>query len=338
MYDAKPKLLQRQKAHRAGSLRTLSVDVTSACNMDCPHCYASTFSGAGLVDLGDLERAFHEAYALGVHHYILQGGEPVVDQRRLESILKLAFPEESYINVVSNGWEMTRSTIRWLKSLHVDKIAFSLDSGLEDEHDARRRKGAFRRVVEAIDAVREEGLLTSISCVVTRGSLGSEGFQRVLDIAKGKRIRLDVQVAMPVGKWDGQKDILISPEEAGAIKQLQTTCGKLPNGQNLINRDIYNFGGVDHCPAGVGFMAISADGQFLPCNFCQFSLGHIRDRSLAEMREDLMQAPWFRGSHPRCLLGEDLEFVDRYVVPFVDRPKPLDAYELFDLQPSSRRR
>ena len=135
MYSEKPWLWRRQSHHRLGSLRTISLDVTARCNMNCPRCYASTFRAAKPVGLDILRQFFDEAYELGVFHYVLQGGEPITDMPRLEAILQMCHPNESYINVVSNGWAMTIDRIRKLKCLKVDKIAYSLDSGIAGEQD-----------------------------------------------------------------------------------------------------------------------------------------------------------------------------------------------------------
>jgi MoaA/NifB/PqqE/SkfB family radical SAM enzyme len=189
--------------------------------MTCSHCYAETFRKVDPVDLATLGRAFDQFYDLGVYHYVFQGGEPIQAPDRLEAILGLCHPEETYFNVVSNGWGMTPDRIRWLKDLQVDKITFSLDSGIEAEHDARRLPGSYRRVLQAVDDVLAEGLLTSLSVVITHASLHSEGFQRALEIVKAKGIRMDAQIAEPVGKWDGQRDDLITPEDAATLKRLQ---------------------------------------------------------------------------------------------------------------------
>ena len=299
--------------------------------MNCSHCYAETFAKTVPVDLGVLGTALDEFYELGVFHYVLQGGEPIEDLERLEAILKMCHPDETYINVVSNGWKMTPEMIAWLKNMQVDKIAFSLDSGIPAEHDGRRREGSFQRVMKAIDDVLASGLLTSISIVVTHQSLYSEGFKIAYDYAARKQIRLDVQIAEPVGKWDGQRDILMTPEDSAHIKGLQVDAPLLLNGQKMVNRDVFS-GDHDHCPAGSEFMGLTADGQLLPCNFLQYSLGRIGDRSIREMRESLLQNQWFNGKHPMCLCGEDGEFIDRYIMPYVNKPKPLDAYTVFGLR------
>lgn len=330
MYAEKPRLHERQKAHRAGDLRTIALDVTPRCNMRCPHCYAASLLHLGPIELEVLQGALDEAYDLGVFHYILQGGEPILEPGRLEAILRACHPDETYLNVVTNGWSMSGETVRWLRELKVDKITFSLDSGIECEHDANRMPGSFRRVLAAIECVQAEGLLAGVSTVVSHETLYGKGFRKAYGIARRRGIRLDVQIAEPVGRWDGQTVHLITPEDARYIKALQLGCPVLANGQKMVSRDIYS-GERDHCPAGTEFMGLTADGQLLPCNFLQFTLGTIRDRSIREMRDALLTSGWFDGRHPGCLCGEDRAFIDCFIKPHVDEPKPLDAWRIFDL-------
>jgi len=331
MYSEKPKLHERQKSHKNRELRTISLDVTPRCGMNCSRCYAETFRKVRPIELEVLQRALDEAYELGVFHYVLQGGEPIEDSRRLEGILRMCHPDETYINVVTNGWNITREKILSLKALKVDKIAFSLDSGIEAEHDAKRRPGSYKRILEAIDSVLNEDLLVSISVVVTHQSLYSEGFKKAYEYAKEKGIRIDVQIAEPVGKWDGSKGYLMRPEDSRYIKRLQIDSPFLKNGQRMVNRDIFS-GDQDRCPAGTEFMALSADGQLLPCNFLQFSLGNIRDKTIEAMRRDLLRSSWFDGKHPDCLCGENQEFISRFIMPYIDKPKPLKAHKAFNLK------
>lgn len=331
MYNDKVKLHQREKKHKQGSLRTISIDVTPVCNMSCSHCYADTFMQNEPFNLIAFEKTVDELYKLGVFHYVLQGGEPIADPDRLEKIFELIRPDESYITLVSNGWEMTKDVIQWLRKLGVDKIAFSLDSGDEKEHDENRREGSFKKVMEAVDNVLDVGLDVSISTVVTHESLYSEGFNKAYEYVKSKKLRFDVQIAEPVGKWDGVKELLITKEDAAYIKKLQRESPLTWNGREMIKRDIY-CDDCDHCPAGTEFMAISADGHVLPCNFLQYSLGKIQDESITKMRKDLLRSNWFSELHHNCIVGEDEEFIDSFVMPFVGQNKPLDAYKVFNLR------
>lgn len=331
MYSKKPKLHKRQRLHKPGNLRTISLDITPRCNMKCAHCYAETFAHVEPIELNILQIAMDEAYEMGVFHYVFQGGEPIEDPERLEAILRMCHPDETYMNVVSNGWGVSKERIRWLKDLKVDKIAFSLDSGIEEEHDAKRMPGSYRRVLEAIDNVLNEELLASISVVVTHQSLYSEGFKKAYEYAKSKEIRIDIQIAEPVGKWDGKKEYLMTPHDSEYIKKLQVNSPVLKNGQRMVSRDIFT-GDQDHCPAGTEFIGLTAGGQLLPCNFLQYSLGNVRDKTITEMRNALLSCNYFDGKHPRCLCGEDQQFIDTFIMPYLGQAKPLDAYRSFNLK------
>jgi MoaA/NifB/PqqE/SkfB family radical SAM enzyme len=322
MYSLKPKLHERQKAHQPGALRTVALDVTNRCNLHCDHCYAETFRNTQPISLEVLGHALEELHAMGVYHYVLQGGEPLADLQRLKAILKMIPVDESYINIVTNGWLLTQALIEEMKGIGVDKFAFSMDSGIEKEHDARRGQGSLKRVMESIDQVLDAGLLASISTVVTHQSLYSEGFSTAYRYALHKQVRIDVQIAEPVGNWDGRSDVLITPRDAEYIKNLQRISGKLPNGQNVVNRDIY-CPPNDHCPAGREFIGITIDGQVMPCNFLQFSAGKIGKHSVKELRDNILKHSWFNGRWDHCILGQNEAFMQWNVLPNINKPKPL---------------
>ncbi len=331
MYSEKPKLHEREKLYNKLEIKTISLDVTSRCNMKCPHCYAKTFENVEPIRLDILKKSLDELYEMGVFHYILQGGEAITDPERLKSIINMIHPDETYINVSSNGWDMTYDKIFWLKKLKVDKISFSLDSGIEEEHDANRLPGSFRRTLKAIDNVLKEDLDVSFQITITHDSLKSDGFKKAYEYGIEKGIRMEAQIAEPVGEWDGRKDLLITPEDAKIIKGLQLYSPPTRDGREMVKRDLYR-GEEDYCPAGKEFMAISSNGEFLPCNFLQFSLGNIKDKSMNEMRDALLTSKWFNKKYSHCLVGENEEFINNYVMPYVGKQKPLNANEIFKIR------
>lgn len=330
MYKDKHRLHLRQKFHKKSNIKTISLDVTAKCNMNCSHCYAEPFLNIAPFDLEDFKTTSRELYEMGVFHYVLQGGEPIYDKIRLKNIIELIFPDETYINVVSNGWDMSLDNIRWLKELQVDKICFSMDSGIEKEHDQGRLVGSFKKVVQAVQDTINEGLDTSISIVVTNKTLYSDGFKSAYEFAKQNKIGIDVQIAEPVGKWDGKKELLITSRDAAFIKKLQKISPPQRNGRPMVKRDIF-FNDCDHCPACTDFMAISSNGEFLPCNFLQFSLGNIKNKSVLEMRNNALKNKWFRKVYNHCILGENEEFINTFIIPYVNDKKPLDANRIFNL-------
>lgn len=331
VYADKFKLHERQKNYKSGTLRSIVFDVTPRCNMNCSHCSASTFSKTKPIELSKLKKPLTELYGMGVYHYVLAGGEPITDFSRLESIISMIYPDETYVNVLSNGWKMNKDVILKLKDMKVDKICYSLDSGIPFEHDLNRRKGSYERVLKAIDSTLEAGLFASVATVATPEYLYSDGFKTLFDYAKKKQIRLQIDIAMPVGKWDANEDILLKKEDSDYLKNLWENSPIISDGKKLITRDI--FGEFEQrCRAGNEGMAISSDGQFLPCNFLQFSLGNIAEKSVKEMYSALSKSEWFNKKNSLCLAGEDRIFFNKFIKPYKNLPKPLDAWKIFRLK------
>lgn len=69
----------------------------------------------------------------------------------------------------------------------------------------------------------------------------------------------------------------------------------------------------------------------MPCNFIQATLGNIRDKSLKDMRNDLLKSDWFCREYPYCILGESDQYFKEVVEKYKDFEKPLNAYEVFKL-------
>jgi hypothetical protein len=67
----------------------------------------------------------------------------------------------------------------------------------------------------------------------------------------------------------------------------------------------------------------------MPCNFCQFSLGNIKDKNLKKLREEYMNFSFFNGKSEICLVGQDRNFIAKYLEPYWDIPKPIEASKIF---------
>lgn len=325
MYSEKPKLHDRQKAHITGRLRTIALDVTGKCNMACAKCYAQPFKDAPEIDLDILGRALKEARDLGVYHYILQGGEPLCDMPRLRAIIERIGPDDTFLNLVTNGKAITDVSV--LKDMGIDKISFSMDSGIQEEHDSLRGHGSFIGNLYYIREVMDSGLIASISTVATRQNMVKEGgFWKAYELAQLLGIRLDIQIAMPVGNWEGMSDILITPEQIDELDRLRYYSQ--PPG---VKRDLFCDVGCKHCPAVNEFMAITVSGEFLPCNFMQITLGNIRDHSLCEMREAALKIEWFHAPwEPECLVGAVEDFQEDCMSKMKGKQKPVPAKEVWE--------
>ena len=121
-----------------------------------------------------LDRVMTEAEDIGVNFFVISGGEPTV---RMDDLISLARKHnESMFHVFSNGTLITRERAQQFAELGNMTFAISLE-GFEEETDARRGKGVFQKVMQAMDNLKEAGVPFGFSATYTRENteiLGSD--------------------------------------------------------------------------------------------------------------------------------------------------------------------
>ena len=131
-------------------------ELTLACELRCLHC--GSHAGAqreSELSIEECRRLADELAALGCEKVTLGGGEPTLHPAWHEIGRRLS-DQGVRVNVISNGWAWSQDRLEQARYAKLTNVAFSLD-GLEQAHDAVRRKDSFRRVVAAIDlCVAEE--------------------------------------------------------------------------------------------------------------------------------------------------------------------------------------
>lgn len=290
-------------------LRILDTAITAKCQYACPHCYPESFyeNGKQPLTVEEMGQVMKQARAMGAMQFNFQGGEPTLDLDRLERIIAQAKPWQSYISLSSNGYRHKLDDLKRLRAMGVDKIGYSLHSGIPEEHDAFVGcKGAYDKVIDCLHNAPKAGLEVTLALVVSRDTVRSEGIAKVMDICIEHDIILDVNLGAPVGRWCGAEDVLLRPED---IEWLDEVNRKHPN----IRRDVHPHLFRKGCPAAKEILYVNVFGDVLACSFLHFSLGNIRTHSLEDMRRKALSNDWFADHHPRCLAAEDKEFFDTYM-------------------------
>ncbi|HNT77691.1 MAG TPA: radical SAM protein [Anaerolineae bacterium] len=111
-------------------------DVTSRCNLRCPHCYF--FRGKQTADLtvDEWRELFTHYRRAHIRHAVLTGGEPTLRPE----IITLADSLFPIVNIATNG------LIPVAPEIH-HTVFISLD-GTEETHDRIRGQGTFRKVMD----------------------------------------------------------------------------------------------------------------------------------------------------------------------------------------------
>ncbi len=158
---------------RPGARFKLIFELTDLCNFSCVHCFRTEAEDSRqYLDVSILDRVLDEVAAYNALDLVaLTGGEPTLHPEFADIVGKIAGRGHE-LTFVTNGRRFadTLEAIRphWAA---VRSVAFSLDGGRADTHDAvRRRPGSFRAVIEGITRCRNEGIEVQINSVITRAN------------------------------------------------------------------------------------------------------------------------------------------------------------------------
>ncbi len=285
------------------------MDPTSACNLECTGCWAAQYGHKHNLSYETLDSICRQGKELGTYFYIFSGGEPLV---RKEDIIRLCEAhQDCYFFAFTNGTLVDDELCREMLRVGNLTLAFSIE-GNEEATDMRRGKGAYQKVIEAMDRMRRHRLLFGYSTCYHRYNTESVGSDEFVDemIARGCRFSWNFTY-MPVGK-DADVNLLATPEQRAymyrRIREIRET-------KPIFALDFWNDGEfTGGCIAGGRcYLHINANGDVEPCAFIHYANVNIHEVSLLEaLRSPLFMAyrrriP-FNGNHLRpCPLLDNPE-------------------------------
>jgi sulfatase maturation enzyme AslB (radical SAM superfamily) len=160
-----------------GQRPLLSIEITRACPLSCPGCYAyqpEHLGSAGpLRDLRDLQG---EALVNGIltlirrHrplHLSIVGGEPLVRYRELDQLLPQLDRMGIEVQLVTSAVRPIPAGWRSIGCLH---LVVSID-GLAADHNVRRAPATYDRILKNIAGHR-----LNVHCTITRPMVGKPGY------------------------------------------------------------------------------------------------------------------------------------------------------------------
>ena len=293
-------------------------EVTTRCNLDCIHCYASS------VDLKQAELSTSEGKQLleqiaGIEDFrmiVITGGEPLLRDDIFELVEyagKLGF----HIIFSTNGTLLTPDAANDLARLGVANFSISLDGCTAEVHESiRRATGCFQGALDGIKAAARTGVCLQVNFTAMRQNLAE--LPGLIDFAESLNtdIIMVFQAIQPQGKRgdleldaEGQMHLIRTIAE----KQKKTRALIMPvccpeywawlveHGRGWLGRSLRDkvFSG---CGAGRGFSYIRFDGEVWPCNFIPLSAGNVRREAFTDIWNYSPLLRQFRGQ-PRRLNG-----------------------------------
>ncbi len=275
-------------------------EVTTACNLRCIHCHAS--SGKPKPDELNTEegiRLLDEIASLREFRMlVLTGGEPLV-RRDIFELLGYGKQIGLRFVIATNATLLTEEMALRLKSNGVVGLAISLDCANPEEHNfIRNHPQAYELAMRGIRVTKKAGLALQINFTATKYNM--EHLEDTINLANnlGADIMLTYQLVC-VGRGQDLEEASLRKEENQKLLSLiknrqrfsstiiEPVAGPqywpyLLKGKNVIMSKIANifFHG---CTAGRGLLYIKANGEVWPCPFIEVPSGNVKVRKLSTL-------------------------------------------------------
>ncbi|TET91071.1 MAG: radical SAM protein [Methanomassiliicoccales archaeon] len=277
-------------------IRDVRYQVTLACNLSCPHCFAK--ARQPLPDELSVEEAKEIVLDLkenGMRLLTMTGGEPLCRKDFVLELGSFLSSISARYRVFTNGILLDEELASELKDRGVSEIQVSVD-GLEDTHDSfRGMNGAFKRAIRAVRASKQEGIKTAVRLTITQQN--HKEVPAIIEYIAGLEIdAFRVRPFVSVGRGSENEKYIPTPEAMiEAFSHIEEKRKNLPFPFQLITPS-FHFLGKDppktrseksfvgsRCVCGKQLCAITPDGWLKPCGYFSVKLGNLREQKFAEI-------------------------------------------------------
>ncbi len=270
------------------------MDPTSACNMHCTGCWAAEYGNKYNLSYEDLDSIITQGKELGIHAYLLTGGEPMV---RKKDIIRLCEKHQDCIfHAFTNGTLIDEEFCK--EMLRVGNFMPSISvEGYEAENDGRRGEGHFGHAMHAMELLKAHKLFFGTSICYTSVNYKTVTSDEFLDMLIDKGVRYTWYFHyMPVGN-EASPDLLLTPEQREYMYHRVREIRGWNTGKEIFAVDFQNDGEYVHgCVAGGRcYCHINPIGDVEPCVFIHYSNANIHEKTLLEC----LQQPIFKAYRQR---------------------------------------
>ncbi|MCK4245167.1 MAG: radical SAM protein [Candidatus Omnitrophica bacterium] len=278
----------------------IAIAPTNVCNLKCKGCYAGDVYTRHTLDYEIFDRIITDMKKeFAAHFFVISGGEPFMYKDKNKTLIDiLAKHQDAYFMAYTNGTLINKERAKQLGGLGNFTPAISVE-GFEKETDERRGKGTFKKIMAAMDNLKESGVMFGISvtpCAHNADILLSDKFVDFFFKEKGTFYGWYFQY-MPIGRSPSM-DLMVTPEQR---VQMYRRIWKKVTEDKIFIADFWNSGTAsDGCMAaarGGGYFYIMWDGTITPCVFIPFAdknYGNIYQvYERGETLTDVIKSPLF---------------------------------------------
>ena len=264
---------------------TVVISPTMKCDLNCYGCYAGDYGKSLELTLDELDSILMQMKEMGIYFAVISGGEPFYMKGIFDVFKKHS---DMAFLVFTHGGLIDEQMVERLIEVGNVMPSFSLE-GYEQETDDRRGAGHFKKVMRAMDLLRDGGL--SYCGSFTHSSKNSAIITNAeyIDMLLSKGVfALWLFSYVPVGR-NPDVNLMPTPEQRDHLRR---SVADFRDNKPMLFIDFWNDGPmVSGCLAGGRkYFHINANGDIEPCVFCHVAVDNIRKTTL----RDALGSPFFR--------------------------------------------
>lgn len=277
---------------------TILMDPTSACNLHCTGCWAAEYGNKRNLSFEEIDSIITQGKKLGIYMYIYTGGEPLVRKKDLIRICEKH--EDCVFLCFTNATLIDEKFADDMLRVRNFIPAISLE-GDEASTDARRGKGTYQKVREAMELLHEKKLPYGISSCYTSANYEAITSEEYYDsLIKMGAYFIWYFHYMPVGN-DAAPELLPNPQQREAVyRRIRRLRAEKPLFAMDFQNDAEYVGGC--IAGGKRYLHINANGDVDPCVFIHYSNANIRECTLLEA----LQSPIFMAYHDNMPFNDNM--------------------------------
>jgi len=297
---ANPQVARAVRVEGLSAPITVTWEITNRCNLRCTHCLSGSGPDADTSTELSLEQArgvVDQLAAEKVFQIHFGGGEPFLYPGFMELLRHAQSRGFCCLCISTNGALLDEARVRDLDAMGGIYLQLSLDGATEATCDAIRGRGAYRKVLTALERMRHTGIVRTLNFVYTRANAGDLDAMAALAAHHGATLR--VTRLKPSGRG-AQSYEALRPTQA----QLAHLHGWLQAHPQVLTGDSFfhlnAFGGAalpgfKSCGAARLTCLITPVGEVFPCAFTQtdfFRAGRLSDQEFGDIWRE---SPVFQG-------------------------------------------
>jgi radical SAM protein with 4Fe4S-binding SPASM domain len=222
---------------------------------------------------------------------ILSGGEPLLRVDVYE-LIRYGTGKGLRMGLGSNGSLINEEVAKNLKEAGVKTVSISIDSRNPEKHDEFRGvEGSWQKAVNAITALRQNGVLVQVNTTVTQQNYGE--IDEIMSLAEELGVEnFHLFFLVPTGRGTKMADISPAMYE-GMIKSTFAKTDKhrlnvRPSCAPQFMRIAKDMGldmrqWIRGCIAGLYYCRIYPNGDVTPCPYLPVKLGNVREKTFGEI-------------------------------------------------------